>query len=143
MKKGQKQEQTTEIDEKEKIIDKAEAEEDDDDDDWFKVKTKSDALEEATIDLPEPLDKEKRLTKAQLAKKLRKKNLLINKRIEYDEEGNVSNQVLMLLINSIILFLIRQLFMRMKKINLQRIISKKQKLGFNKRIKQIKKHIEL
>jgi len=104
MKKGQKQEQTTEIEEKEEIIDNAVEEEDDD---WFKVKEKFDAVEEATMDLPKPLDKAKRLTKTQLAKKLRKKNVLINKRIEYDEDGNVSDRILIIRINPIVFFLIR------------------------------------
>jgi hypothetical protein len=105
MKKGQKQEQTTEIEEKEEIIDNTVEEEEDDD--WFKVKEKFDAVEEATMDLPKPLDKAKRLTKTQLAKKLRKKNVLINKRIEYDEDGNVSDRILIIRINSIVFFLIR------------------------------------
>ncbi len=105
MKKGQKQEQTTEIEEKEEIIDNTVEEEEDDD--WFKVKEKFDAVEEATMDLPKPLDKAKRLTKTQLAKKLRKKNVLINKRIEYDEEGNVSDRILIIRIHSIVFFLIR------------------------------------
>ncbi|CAF4621324.1 unnamed protein product, partial [Rotaria magnacalcarata] len=63
--------------------------EDDDEEDWFTVKRTSDTLEQATIDLPEPVEKEKKISKAKLAKKLRKKNLLVNKRVEYDEEGNV------------------------------------------------------
>jgi len=87
MKKGQKQEQTPDTDTK-PSIENAEEEEEDDDDDWFTVKKNSDTLEKANINLPEPLDKEKKLTKAKLAKKLRKKNVLINKRIEYDDEGN-------------------------------------------------------
>jgi hypothetical protein len=107
MKKGQKQEQTIDTDtqlshEKEEIIDNADEEEKDVDDDWFTVKKKSDALEEATFDIPEPFDKEKKLTKAKLAKKLRKKNLLINKRIEYDDDGNVSLIIIIVLINQII-----------------------------------------
>jgi len=88
MKKGQKQEQTPDTDTKTSIENAEEEEDDDDDDGWFTVKKKSDTLEEANIDLPERLDKEKKLTKAKLAKKLRKKNLLINKRVEYDDEGN-------------------------------------------------------
>ncbi len=101
MKKGQKQEQTTDTDTKISIenddnIENAEKEEDDDD--WFKVKEKPDALEQVSIDLPDPSDKEKKLTKAKLAKKLRKKNLLINKRIEYDDEGNVSFLIIIVLI---------------------------------------------
>jgi hypothetical protein len=108
MKKGQKQEQTIDTDaqishEQEEIIDNADEEEkEDDDDDWFTVKKKSDALEEATLDIPEPFDKEKKLTKAKLAKKLRKKNLLINKRTEYDDDGNVSLIIIIVLINRII-----------------------------------------
>ena len=67
------------------------AEDDDDDgDNWFKVKEKSDTLEQVTLDSLELPKKEKKLTKAKLAKKLRKKNVLINKRVEYDEDGNVS-----------------------------------------------------
>ncbi len=103
MKKGQKQEQTIDTDTKTSIenddnIENTEKEGEDDDDDWFKVKEKSDALEQVSIDLPEPSDKEKKLTKAKLAKKLRKKNLLINKRVEYDDEGNVSFLIIIVLI---------------------------------------------
>jgi len=104
MKKGKKQEQTTDTDTKTSIekndnIENAEKEEEDDDDDnWFTVKEKPDALEQVSIDLPEPSDKEKKLTKAKLAKKLRKKKILINKRVEYDDEGNVSFLIIIVLI---------------------------------------------
>ncbi|CAF1003170.1 unnamed protein product [Adineta steineri] len=100
MKKGQKQEQSNGDDNKSAIendenigngdhknINDDENDEDDDND-WFTVKKKSDTLEGINVDLPTPSQKEKKLTKAKLAKKLRKKNLLINKRIEYDDEGN-------------------------------------------------------
>lgn len=70
--------------------DEEEEEDDDDGDNWFKVKEKSDTLEQVTLDSLELPKKEKKLSKAKLAKKLRKKNVLINKRVEYDEDGNVS-----------------------------------------------------
>ncbi|CAF2142988.1 unnamed protein product [Rotaria magnacalcarata] len=100
IKKGQKQEQSTNGDSKSLADDKNNddnhkeenkdtEDEDDDEEDWFTVKRTSDTLEQATIDLPEPVEKEKKISKAKLAKKLRKKNLLVNKRVEYDEEGNV------------------------------------------------------
>ncbi|CAF3667749.1 unnamed protein product [Rotaria sordida] len=94
MKKGQKQEQSIDTDTKSSIENKNNTEEenkdddDDDDDNWFTVKKASDTLEQEIFNLSEPLEKEKKLTKTKLAKKLRKKNLLINKRIEYDDEGN-------------------------------------------------------
>ncbi len=111
MKKGQKQEQPTNGDTelstetKEKFENN---EEEDDDDNWFTVKEKPDALEQASIDLPKRTEKETKLTKTQLAKKLRKKNVLINKRIEYDDEGNVSfiiksNNRLIIFINQVIM----------------------------------------
>jgi len=89
-KKGQKQEQQidTPIENKKNNFENIEIE-DDDDEDWFTVKEKPEALEQAIIDLPNPSGKEKKITKAKLAKKLRKKNLLINKRVAYDDEGNV------------------------------------------------------
>jgi hypothetical protein len=96
MKKGQKQEQSNDTDDKsstetkDNIENPEKEEDDDDDDDWFTVKKKSDALEQAEFDLPEPIEKGTKLTKAKLAKKLRKKSILINKRVEYDDEGNVS-----------------------------------------------------
>ena len=64
------------MNEKKEIVDNDN--DDDDDDDWFKVKEKAEALEEITTELPERMDRDKRLTKAKLAKKLRKKNVLIN-----------------------------------------------------------------
>jgi hypothetical protein len=142
VKKGQKQEQTTDINGEEENTDKAEpaAEEEEDDDDWFKVKEKPDALEGITTDLPELSNKEKKITNTKLAKKLRKKNLLINKRTKYDEDGNVSNSILIIRIN---LLFIRQLLIQMKRINQQHTISKKQKLVFIKWIEEIKKRIEL
>ncbi|CAF4402918.1 unnamed protein product [Rotaria sp. Silwood2] len=101
IKKGQKQEQSADISTKSSIennnnIEHSEEENKDDDDDddddnddnWFTVKKVSDILEQETVNLPEPTEKEKKLTKAKLAKKLRKKSLLINKRFEYDDEGN-------------------------------------------------------
>ncbi|CAF1086604.1 unnamed protein product [Rotaria sp. Silwood1] len=98
VKKGQKQEQSVDTDIKASIEHKNNIENnseenkdddnDDDDDNWFTVKRTSDILEQETVNLPEPSEKEKKLTKTKLAKKLRKKNLLINKRIEYDDEGN-------------------------------------------------------
>ncbi|CAF1301233.1 unnamed protein product [Rotaria sordida] len=94
MKKGQKQEQSIDTDTKSSIENKNNTEEenkdddDDDDDNWFTVKKTSDTLEQEIFNLSEPLEKEKKLTKTKLARKLRKKNLLINKRIEYDDEGN-------------------------------------------------------
>ncbi|CAF4018771.1 unnamed protein product, partial [Rotaria sp. Silwood2] len=101
IKKGQKQEQSIDISTKSSIennnnIEHSEEENKDDDDDddddnddnWFTVKKVSDILEQETVNLPEPTEKEKKLTKAKLAKKLRKKSLLINKRFEYDDEGN-------------------------------------------------------
>ncbi len=115
MKKGQKQEeQTSDPDTKTSIETNdnnknIEEEEDDDDDNWFTVKKKPDALEQVTIDLPKPLDKQTKLTKAKLAKKLRKKNLLINKRIEYDDEGNVSIIIIIVLIYLLIIFLIQRI----------------------------------
>jgi hypothetical protein len=116
MKKGQKQEeQTSDPDTKTSIETNdnnknIEEEEDDDDDNWFTVKKKPDALEQVTIDLPKPLDKQTKLTKAKLAKKLRKKNLLINKRIEYDDEGNVSIIIIIIvLIYLLIIFLIQRI----------------------------------
>ena len=63
--------------------------EEDNDDNWFKVKEKSDTLEQVTLDSLELPTKEKKLSKAKLAKKLRKKNVLINTRVAYDEDGNV------------------------------------------------------
>jgi len=109
MKKGQKQEQTNDTDTKPSIENNdAEQAEDDDDDDWFTIKKNADALEQATIDLSKPLDKEKKLTKAKLAKKLRKKNILINKLLKYDDEGNVSfliksNNLLIIFLNQAII----------------------------------------
>ena len=104
IKKGQKQEQSANDDNKSlaegKINDdnhkpenKDTEDEEDDEEDWFTVKRTSDTLEQATIDLPEPVEKGKKISKAKLAKKLRKKNLLVNKRVEYDEEGNVSSMI--------------------------------------------------
>lgn len=96
MKKGQKQEETAETDTKtstennDSFANVKEEDDDENEEDWFKVKEKPDALEQINIDLPEPSDKDKKITKAKLAKKLRKKNLLINKRIKYDDDGNVS-----------------------------------------------------
>jgi len=94
MKKGQKQEPPDTKSSIEKTDDIEQEEEEDDS--WFTVKPKPDTLEEINIDLPDKTEKEKKLTKAKLAKKLRKKNLLINKRIEYDEEGNVSSKIIIL-----------------------------------------------
>jgi hypothetical protein len=96
IKKGQKQEPSVDTDTKSSIekTDNIEQEEEEEDDSWFTVKTKPDTLEEINVDLPDKTEKEKKLTKAKLAKKLRKKNLLINKRIEYDEEGNVSSKII-------------------------------------------------
>jgi hypothetical protein len=91
IKKGQKQEPP---DTKSSIEKTDDIEQEEEDDSWFTVKPKSDTLEEINIDLPDKTEKEKKLTKAKLAKKLRKKNLLINKRIEYDEEGNVSSKII-------------------------------------------------
>ena len=92
MKKGQKQETDTKpsAEKEENIANLQEQLEEEEDDDWFKVKEKSNILDEIIVDLPVPTNKEKKISKVQLAKKLRKKNLLINKRVEYDEEGNVS-----------------------------------------------------
>lgn len=94
MKKGQKQTTDTEPSvEKEENVENIQSqldEEDNDDDDWFKVKEKSNISDEIVVDLPQPTAKENKISKVKLAKKLRKKNLLINKRVEYDEEGNVS-----------------------------------------------------
>ena len=77
-----------------------------DDDDWFTVKKVSDLPEtvDEEIDLTDKTEKTKKLTKAKLARKLRKKHLLINQRIEYDEEGNVRNFVNIERINDEILF---------------------------------------
>ncbi|CAF4288374.1 unnamed protein product, partial [Rotaria magnacalcarata] len=91
IKKGQKQEQSTNEDKNNKNHeeeDKAE-DEDDDDNDLFTIKKTSNTLEQTIIDLPESSQKEKKLTKAKLAKQLRKKNRLVNKHIDYDEDGNV------------------------------------------------------
>ena len=94
MKKGQKQEiDTATSTEKFDTQENNDAEEEEEDEDWFKVKEKPDPLEELTVNLTESNDREKKITKAKLAKKLRKKNVLINKHIEYDEEGNVSNLI--------------------------------------------------
>ncbi|CAF5138289.1 unnamed protein product, partial [Rotaria socialis] len=60
----------------------------------FTIKKTSNTLEQTVIDLPESSQKEKKLTKAKLAKQLRKKNLLANKRIDYDEDGNVSIMII-------------------------------------------------
>ncbi|UJR37181.1 hypothetical protein I4U23_029889 [Adineta vaga] len=100
VKKGQKQEQsTTDVDPKsademnntfsDEVNGEKKEDDDEDDDNWFTVKEKPDALEEISIDLPERSDKDKKLTKAKLARKLRKKNLLVNTRVVYDDEGNV------------------------------------------------------
>lgn len=112
MKKGQKQEQPSDTDTKSSAETKdnfqnAEEEDEEDDDNWFTVKTKPDALEQANLDLLERAEKETKLSKAKLAKKLRKKNLLINKRVKYDDEGNVSfiikfNNSLIIFINQVI-----------------------------------------
>lgn len=67
----------------------------DEDDDIFTIKRRDHEITEDS--LPEVLDleqirgmkKEKVLTKAAMAKKLIKKKILPNKKIEYDEEGNV------------------------------------------------------
>ena len=94
MKKGQKQTETkdqqTEMETT--LVDGQEENEQSEpnDDDWFKVKPDSNTLEQFEIETRETNEKKKKLTKAKLAKKLRKKNLLVNKRIEYDDQGNVS-----------------------------------------------------
>ena len=95
VKKGEKSEPSTDVelpttDEKKENLDAAKDEGDESDDDWFTVKKKPDALEQLSVDLPPASEKKKELSKTKLAKKLRKKNLLINKRVEYDDEGNVS-----------------------------------------------------
>ena len=89
MKKGQKTENQEEPSINLEQKENGDNDDDDEDDDWFKVKSKPDALDSVDVELPEHSAKEKKLTKAKLAKKLRKKNLLINKRIEYDDDGNV------------------------------------------------------
>ncbi|CAM2714458.1 unnamed protein product [Rotaria socialis] len=97
IKKGQKQEQSTNENnnnnKNHEEEDKTE-DEDDDDNDLFTIKKTSNTLEQTVIDLPESSQKEKKLTKAKLAKQLRKKNLLANKRIDYDEDGNVSIMII-------------------------------------------------
>lgn len=96
MKKKQKHEQSTEPDteppeEQLNPMTQAENEDEDDDDGWFTVKQKSAPLDDIDVDLSAAaVDKEKKLSKAKVAKKLRKKNLLVNKRVKYDDEGNVS-----------------------------------------------------
>ena len=101
MKKGQKEEQSMDMNTQMSIQNTdnaknagAKSQDDeadtDDDDNWFTVKKQSDTLEQSRFSLPEPSEKRKNLTKTKLARKLRKKNLRINKRIEYDDEGNVS-----------------------------------------------------
>jgi hypothetical protein len=93
VKKGQKKEEPVEnevtIADETNDEPSATADDNDEDDDWFKVKSKSDVSESVNIDLPVVPDKTKKLSKTKLAKKLRKKNLLINQRIEYDDDGNV------------------------------------------------------
>lgn len=81
----------------------------DDDENWFTVKSISKGFDEENINLPERSTKENKLTKAKLAKKLRKKNLLINKRVEYDEDGNVSSQIIISILFSMIIRLVQTL----------------------------------
>lgn len=68
-------------------------EDDDDEDDFMRIKRRDHEIEEDT--LPEVPDlaevkakKQKVVTKAALAKKLIKKKILPNKKVEFDEEGN-------------------------------------------------------
>ena len=151
MKKGQKQEEeeqpsTTNGETKaagessDRFSHEVIGEDEDDDEGWFTVKEKPEALEEISIDLPEKQDKYKKLTKAQLARKLRKKQLQINKRVEYDDEGKVSLNIVYLRKHRHLIF--RSLCTRMMKINQPRTISKKLKLVFKKWIEKIKKLIE-
>ena len=141
MKKGQKQETDTKpsTEKEENIANLQEQLEEEEDDDWFKVKEKSNILDEIIVDLPVPTNKEKKISKVQLAKKLRKKNLLINKRVEYDEEGNVS----LFITKMEWLLSLRQSNALMRKINHRPTTSKKQKLVFTKKTKKIKKFTEL
>lgn len=88
MKKGEKTNETKPIEEEEKsqsfqMIDENS---NDGDDDWFTVKKVTDLPQ---VEIPEKVDKSAKLSKAKLAKKIRKKSLLINQRIEYDDAGNV------------------------------------------------------
>lgn len=96
VKKGQKEEQPTDADaptteeKTENFNITKDGDEEESDDDWFTVKKKPDALDELNADVPPILEKKREVSKTKLAKKLRKKNLLINKRVKYDDDGNVS-----------------------------------------------------
>lgn len=57
----------------------------DGDDDWFTVKKVTDLPQ---VEIPEKVDKLAKLSKAKLAKKIRKKSFLVNQRVVYDDAGN-------------------------------------------------------
>lgn len=95
MKKNQK----ASVDDKTEIIDERKDEvedEDEDEDDWFKVKKDSETLEQFEKNKEEmneeKKEKKKGLTRSKAAKKIRKKNILINQRVEFDENGNVRKE---------------------------------------------------